>query len=418
MRTSPWTIVVVGFVALSVAFAFRAVLGLSIPEWERAVSANGLGWSRDMISSASALALTVMACLYPMVGAVIDRVGARAVLCTGCLMLALSMILVGAMQAPWQLKLGFGLLGGIAFTLIGNNVVTVMVARAFDARRGLATGIATSGSTAGQLMMMPLLALAFGAIGWRNTYFTVAAVCVAVAITTWWLLRAEGGPAPARAGEARRVGFAQATGILFRDPGFYALLISFFICGITTTGIIETHYIPFAIACGFAPILSAMSYSVLSGFNFAGMALSGWASDRYNRTWMLGGLYLVRGLSFFLLLGVGNDYPMLILFAIVFGLVEYSTFPPTAGLAAARYGVANMGKAMGFLMAGHSLGAALGAWGAGRVFTLLGSYDWAWIGCALSAIGAALVVLACKDPRHTGPNAGFRLQRMPAAASA
>ena len=56
MRANPWIIVLVGFVALSVSFAFRAVLGLSIPEWERAVSSGGLGWSRDTISAASALA--------------------------------------------------------------------------------------------------------------------------------------------------------------------------------------------------------------------------------------------------------------------------------------------------------------------------------------------------------------------------
>jgi len=309
--TNPWIIVAVGFVALSVSFAFRAVIGLSIPEWERS-----FGWSRDTISAASALALSVMACVYPAVGALIDRAGARTVLSAGCLLLALAMTLVGR-------------------------------------------------------------------------------------------------PKPS---EVQRVSLAQATRILFRDPGFHALLISFFICGITTTGIIETHFIPFAIACGFAPMLSAMSYSVLSGFNFAGMAISGWASDRYNRAWMLGGIYAMRGLSFFILLNVGNDFPMLILFAIVFGLMEYSTFPPTAGLVAARYGVANMGKAMGFLMAGHSVGAALGAWGAGRIFTVFGSYDWAWIGCALTAFGAGAVVLACKDPRHTGPNSGFRLQRVSAAA--
>jgi len=111
---------------------------------------------------------------------------------------------------------------------------------------------------------------------------------------------------------------------------------------------------------------------------------------------------------------VGNDYTMLLVFAALLGIVEYSSFPPTAGLAAARYGLANMGKAMGFLMTSHSLGAALGAWGGGRIFTTLGSYDWAWIGCTLTAIAAAAVSLACKDPRHGGTAPGAR----PAPAAA
>lgn len=416
MRANPWIIVFVGFVALSVSFAFRAVLGLSIPEWERTVSSGGLGWSRDTISAASALALSVMAVLYPFVGALVDRIGARIVVSGGCLLLAVAMTFVGNMSSPWHLALAFGVLGGVAFTLVGNNVVTVMVARVFDTRLGLATGIATSGSTAGQLAMMPLLTLGFVALGWRHTYFVVAGVCVLIACTAWWLLGGESGRTKVKTAGPARVSLLEATRILFRDPGFYALFVSFFICGITTTGIIETHFIPFAIACGFAPMLSAMSYSVLSGFNFTGMAISGWASDRFNRSWMLGGIYAGRGISFFILLGVGDSYPMLIGFAILFGLMEYSTFPPTAGLVVSRYGVANMGKAMGFLMAAHSIGAAIGAWGAGRVYTVFGSYDWAWIGCAATAFGAALVVLACKDPRHTGPHSGFRMHRVPAPA--
>lgn len=354
---------------------------------------QSLGWTRDVISAYAAFALILMAFLFPIVGAIVDRFGARGVLVAGLCALSVCMAILSFMTAPWHLGVAYSVVGGLAFTLVGNAVVTVMIARAFDARRGLATGIATSGSTGGQLFSVPLLTLGIGVIGWRASFGIAAVLCALLALATFVLMRGESHVSRA---ESTRGG----TGFL-RDPGFHALAASFFVCGITTTGLIETHFLPFAAACGFPPMPSAFAFSLLAACNLGGMMLCGWLCDRVNRSYILAVIYAVRAVMLVFLVFIGSDFRLLIVFAIVFGAFEFATLPATAGLTATRYGVPVLGKAMGFLMTAHSLGAALGAYTGGRVFVVLGSYDAAWIGSALAALVAAFLVFFAKDPRHT-----------------
>ena len=97
---------------------------------------------------------------------------------------------------------------------------------------------------------------------------------------------------------------------------------------------IETHFLPYASFRGFGPIPSATAYGLLSAINLLGMILVGWLTDRVNRPLLLGGIYLIRGLTFILLAYVGTDLQSLFIFAMLFGLVDYSTSPVTASLIA------------------------------------------------------------------------------------
>ncbi len=113
---------------------------------------------------------------------------------------------------------------------------------------------------------------------------------------------------------------------------------------------------------------SATAYGVLSALNLAGMITAGWLSDRVHRPLLLAFIYIARAGAFVLLLFVGDNYPLLIIFAIVFGLFDYSTVPVTASYLASRLGIRVLGLSMGLLSAGHAIGGAAGAWAGGAVF--------------------------------------------------
>jgi hypothetical protein len=81
---------------------------------------------------------------------------------------------------------------------------------------------------------------------------------------------------------------------LIRAPAFHILFWSFLICGFTTTGVIETHLLPYASFCGFPPLPSASAYGVLSAVNLAGMVLAGYLVDRVHRPLLLASIYLIR----------------------------------------------------------------------------------------------------------------------------
>lgn len=185
-----------------------------------------------------------------------------------------------------------------------------------------------------------------------------------------------------------------------KQPAFHILFWSFLICGFTTTGVIETHLLPFASFCGFPPVPSATAYGVLSLVNLFGMIGAGWLTDRMNRPLLLGAIYALRALTFILLSNLpGMSIEMLFAFAVFFGAVDYATVPVTASLVASHVGLKLMGLAMGMISAGHAIGGAMGAFAGGYLFDQTGNYDLLWMASLWLAIGAGMMVVFLRDRR-------------------
>jgi predicted MFS family arabinose efflux permease len=288
-------------------------------------------------------------------------------------------------------------LAAVGFGMAANHVVSTIVSHRFEKHRGLALGIATSGSTAGQLMVVPLVADIMETTSWRVSYIGLAIACLVLVPVILFLLRGSRGGGSGRLRSADSL--STRLHRIFRSWVFHALFWSFFICGFTTSGVIETHLLPYAAFCGFPPLESAMAYGVLSAVNLGGMILSGWLTDRMSRPLLLAIIYGCRAFTFILLAYVGQDLTLLFTFAVIFGLFDYSTVPPTASLVASHLGLRVMGLTMGLLSAGHSLGAAVGVFLAGRLFDMFGRYDWIWFASLGLAIVAGLLALSIRESR-------------------
>ena len=182
-----------------------------------------------------------------------------------------------------------------------------------------------------------------------------------------------------------------------RSPVFHLLFWSYLICGYTTSGVIETHLLPYASFCGFAPLPSATAYGLLSAVNLVGMISVGWLADRMNRPLLLGCIYIIRGITFYVLLNVGTSYETLLIFAVVFGAVDYSTVPVTTSLVASHLGLRVVGFVMGLLTAGHQIGAAIGASLGGYFFAMNATYDLVWVSSIALAIIAGVLVFLLKE---------------------
>lgn len=392
-RWRPWLIAGLSFLALALAFSTRAALGLVMPLWEQE-----LGWSRSFTSGVAATALITMAVLAPLGGRLVDKQGARAVILIGLGALSTGCFLIAATSNPWAFALAFGGVTAAGFGLIATHVVSAAVEQEFETNQGLATGVATSGSTGGQFLIVPLLALLVATYSWRWAFVALGAATVVMmfCIVRWF---------PKGGGRGRQPsGFVVGdTGLvhdvvsILRKPAFQILFWSYFICGYTTSGVIETHFLPYASFCGFGPVSSAGAYGLLSAINLGGMILAGWLTDRMNRPLLLGSIYLLRGLSFILLVYVGASIETLFAFAILFGLVDYSTVPVTASLVASHLGLRVMGLAFGLITAGHQIGAAFGAYFGGVLFDLYARYDWVWWSSLWLAVLAGLLVFLLRD---------------------
>ncbi|MDP6573058.1 MAG: MFS transporter [Rhodospirillales bacterium] len=401
-NVSGWLIVAVCFLALSVVYSARSLLGLTMPLWEQE-----LGWSRSFVSSGGAVALVVMAVAAPIAGNLIDRLGPRRPILWGLVTVAVSMGLTATARAEWEFILYFGILGGIGFGVVAIHAVSTIVALEFPVRAGLPTGVATAGSTAGQLLIIPLLAIVLTAIGWRVSYAVLGVASIFLIALLLYLVRPDAESLAARAKVTRDVPqqppepFPERLGALAKSRVFHALFWSFVICGFTTTGIIELHLLPYAAACGFPPLTGATAYGVLAAFNMIGMVMAGYLADRVHRPILLASIYFFRGLAFILLFYIVGNTPMLFIFAVMFGVFDYSTVPITASLVASHIGLRVMGLSMGILMAGHSLGAAVAAFLGGYLFDLFASYDWVWILAIVTAVSAAFICLTIPERRGT-----------------
>ncbi len=394
-RINPWIVVWLCFATLSIVMSARQSVSVMTDEW-----ANTLGWSKTFISSGQSVALIMVAIFSPVAGNLADRFGARIMLVAGLFMVTAGLLIFAAVPMAGLYILGYGVVAGVGFATCNMHLISTALAKIFRENRGLATGIANSGATAGQFITVPLFAIGLTWFSWRWSILSVAIACAVMAAVIWIMLKPTAEESAQKSETISEEPLWTRLKFLLTNPTFHILYWSFFICGVTTTGAIETHFLPYAAFCGIPPVPASGIYGLTAAINFAAMFLSGYLTDRVNRPLLLGTIYLVRSLSFIVLMNAGASYEMMILFAVIYGIFDYSTVPPTASLVASHLGLKIMGLAMGLISGGHALGGALGAFLGGFLFDLFARYTEMWWVAFGTAILAGLMVFMLRENRE------------------
>ncbi|WP_329563864.1 MFS transporter [Streptomyces uncialis] len=396
-----WLVVAVAFVTIIGAAAFRSLPGLLFDPLE-----EEFGWSRGTIGLAVSVNLALYGLTAPFAAALMDRFGVRRVVATSLTVIAVGSGATVWMTEPWQLVLGWGLLVGLGAGSMALAFAATIANRWFTARRGLVTGLLTAAAASGQLIFLPLLSWIVANHAWRAAAVTVSLTALAVVPFVWLLLRdhpADVGatpygatefvpkPPPVR-GAARR-----AVSALFaaaRTGPFWLLAGSFAICGASTNGLIQTHFIPAAHDHGM-PITAAAGLLALIGiFDVIGTVASGWFTDRYESRRLLAVYYALRGISllFLPMLLAPSVQPPMLFFIVFYGLDWVATVPPTIALCREHYGE-DSAIVFGWVLASHQVGAALVAFLGGAARDVFGSYDVVWYASGALCAAAALMVL-------------------------
>ncbi|MCY1228902.1 oxalate/formate antiporter family transporter [compost metagenome] len=293
---------------------------------------------------------------------------------------------------------------GMTALVLGATVAT----RWFDKRRGLVVGLMTASNATGQLVFLPLLASLTETIGWRSA-LTLIIVILMAALTLVLLLMQDrpGDLGLAPFGSKQMVPAApkaKSFGALLMAPiralsdaaktnTFWVLFATFFVCGFSTNGLIQTHWVSICGDVGIAAVAAASLLALIGVFDLIGTVGSGWLSDRYDNRWLLFWFYGLRGLSLMFLPFSGFNIYTLSIFAIFYGLDWVATVPPTVKLSAERFGPERAGLVFGWVFTGHQLGAASATFLAGASRTSLETYAPALIAAGMLCIVAALLVL-------------------------
>jgi sugar phosphate permease len=319
------------------------------------------------------------------------------------------------MTRPWQLWLLWGLPVGVGTGAMALVLGAIVANRWFVRHRGLVTGLFSAASSTGQLVFLPAIAHLAQGPGWRWAAGLVAAFALALVPLVVWLLRdrpSDVGERPWGAEDSwveppsrsSGTGVARETVSTLRWAAgrwtFWVLLLSFWICGWSTNGLVGTHFIPAAHDHGMPATTSASLLALVGVFDIVGTVASGWLTDRVDPRLLLVVYYLLRGLSLLLVPSLlGPDVrPSLFLFIVFYGLDWVATVPPTVALCRTHFGLERSGVVFGWVFASHMVGAGVAASYAGWVREATGDYRTAWLTAGVLCLGAAVLCLTVRRP--------------------
>lgn len=401
-----WVIAIVTFLAMLTTSAALGLPGAMLQPLSKE-----FGWTTDQLSSVFAVRFALFGLLGPFSAIFIARFGLRRIMVTAACFIAVAMALSTGITQLWQLFLLWGVLLGCGTGLTALVLGAMVANRWFTTNRGLVVGLFAASTATGQLLFLPAAAWIIQHFGWRYAVLPVVIACAIVGmLATLFMhnhpqdmgLRSFGEPdsKPLDAIPPQLpINFWGPFTILAdvaRNKTFWVLAASFFICGLSTNGLLQTHFISLCGDNGLSAVPAASVLAMMGAFDLVGTTLSGYLSDRYDNRKLLFWYYGLRGLSLFWLPFSTFTLYGLSLFAMFYGLDWIATVPPTVKLAAQAFGKERAGPVFGWVFAAHQLGAATAAYGAGLTRTLLLTYNPALFAAGAACVVAALLVMSIR----------------------
>jgi MFS family permease len=391
----------VAFITLLAAAGVRSTPGVLFVPLE-----NEFGWNRATVGAAVSVNLLLFGFVGPFAATLMMRFGLRRVIVAALLTISAGALLTTQIREPWQLVLLWGVVVGLGAGCMATVLAATVAARWFVARRGMVIGVLTAAGATGQLIFLPLLAWLAVTYDWRLVSLTTAVAALAVVPLVLLFLRdwpADVGQLPYGATKDDPPVPPQGNPIANAFAGlqyaagqrdFWLLALPFFICGLSTSGLIGTHLIPAGVDHGMAEVAAAGLLATIGIFDIIGATSSGWLTDRWDSRKLLFAYYGLRGLSLMLLpLAFSLGSFSMIAFIVFYGLDWIATVPPTVNLATRHFGREQGMIIYGWVFASHQVGAAVAATGAGVIRTVTGDYFLAFVSAGALCLVAAVLSL-------------------------
>ena len=348
----------------------------------------------------TALVFSIVGGLYSTLGIIsgpaADRLGTRPVCLFGIVALGIGLIYASTATALWQVYLGFGL--GLAF---GMGFIfapaNAGLQRWFTKKRGLASGIASTGIGVSILVLPPVSA---ALIEWQNWRVAMQIIGVSALIVGSLAALMMGDPTDTKGGSASVVGATDNQidvktyydlKAAFLSRGFVMLFFSSMICSIGFF-IPFVHLVPYAIDQGFGETNGVYLLMVIGISSLTGRILLTAASDHLGRRNSMIAMYFTMALSFLLWYIAGN-MTVLTMFAVFYGLGSGGYVAMIAPLIAEYFGTEKIGSILGCFMPNIALGGFFGPYLTGYAYDLWGSYDIPFIVALVCGLAAAVLAL-------------------------
>lgn len=398
-----WIAATVTFFTLMATAGFRSAPSVLIVPLEEA-----FGWSRSQVSLAVSINVLLFGLVAPFAAALMERFTVRKVVMSALMVVAISSSSTIFMTQPWHLWLLWGIGVGTGAGSMALVFAATIANRWFVARKGIVVGALTAATATGQLIFLPLLSHFAVSYGWKSVSLTVGGASAAVVPFIYFFLKEKpeslgitpyGAPAdwqPTAPSQMSAGKLAIDTAVQSsKSRDFWILFGTFFVCGLSTNGLIGTHFIPAAHDHGMPTTVAASLLALIGVFDVIGTIFSGYLTDRIDPRKLLFFYYGLRGLSLFLLPSIlfSSVHPSTLVFVIFYGLDWVATVPPTIVLCRHVLGQERATVVYGWVFVGHQVGASVAAIGAALLRVKLGDYAVSFYISAAMCLVAALAVL-------------------------
>ncbi len=364
-------------------------------------------WSRAETSIAYSVSQLVAGGSSPLVGALVDRLGPRRLLVLGGVLLFAGLVGSALISALWQDVLFYGIVMTIGANCLGLVVFVPLLSRQFVRRRGMAISVVQSANGFGRATSAPVVQYLISTIGWRETFWVQAAfIAAAVPLLAALFRRAArypvaSGPAamtPASP-EAPLPASNWTLSAAIRTPHFWLLFAVYLFTGLGSF-LVSLHQLAFAVNVGFDKLYAAGVLGIGSFLAIGGTIVTGTLSDYIGREWSA---ILAYGISIIgvvcaLLITSPDQHFLLWLHACFFGLTWGARGPAITAKTADLFPGSRLGTILGVITIGSGIGSAAGAWGAGWIFDLSGSYRLAFLLSILFYICGCIAFWALRRP--------------------
>jgi predicted MFS family arabinose efflux permease len=381
-------VLIAGFLTLFLGGGTRFAIGLTL----RPV-VEDLGWGRSELGLAVALFQFVSAVAMFVSGHLADRTGPRLVLGGGLLASGIGIGFMCLMTAPWHALALYGLIYALGNGAASMIPVGVMVTRAFPVRTGIANAAVMSGMSAGQLVVIAMLAAVMLTTSWRSVYLLLG---VAHLVLLPLLIAAIPRSTPAQARAARP---AEGIGVIAaaRTGRFWLLLAIYAICGFDDF-FVTTHVVAFAQDRGVDAFLAGNLLALMGLAGLIGVVAGGALSDRVGPVWPTALAFAAR-VAVFALVMLDQSATSVAVFALVFGATFLVTAPLTVVFVLQGFGNRHLGALTGLITMVHQIFGGLGAYLGAAVFDVTGSYDIAFATMFAASLSALLLTVMLRRPR-------------------
>jgi MFS family permease len=386
---NPWAVVAGALIGLIVAngpvmlFTYGILLTPVTEEF---------GWLRANFGLAILLSHVSAALTVPFVGQLVDRHGIRRVVLSFIVLFSISVAAIGLTPASPIVFIGLYTIAGIFSA--GQTVMPYAkaVAAVFDAKRGLALGIALAGVGIGTTLAPIFTHFVVDNFGWRAAYFALGLVTFALAFPAVAFLV---GQADANLLARNRHDAASLPGITGRDASrsfaFWAIGIGGFLVASAVNGAIP-HVPPILIEHGFPRDLVPWIQAAAGVSAITGRVISGFLLDRFFASYVALGFFALPVLGLSLLASGPPDAFTALTIVVCLGLGLGAEIDTMGYMASRYFGLRRFGEIYGYVFGMFALGSGFGPLFWDLVYDATGAYGMAMGGAMIAVIIAGALV--------------------------